>query len=340
MAQLGLPHTAVVNVLFLLPSVGYGLFLYLSSGSPVLLVLSGLTLLIWLMVGSQRKHDVSQPVRVYDGRIWLGDRRLNLFPWTWSTAVRDVVYPALYPAINPAPDLAQLPSWAIGQTLENQPLPSPITANRPHAIIVGQTGSGKTELIKRIIGAFQGEVVVVDYKGGFDYESLTTPIRLFAGGQAEAAVNALHARLQAPGSPTLVVVDELAEALRNIKLAEQLESIAAKGRSLGVHFVGASQTMTGISRTIWSNCHSRFALRADPIDRAQMGFPIKPLNSEEAGYAEVFDGQVRCFLYPPQALSPPTEVEGNPLLFRVATKPLSGPDAGSAPSRQTPWGRQ
>lgn len=327
-----------MNVLFLLPSVGYGLYLFLASGSPVLLVLSGFTLIIWVIVSSQRKHDVSQPVKVLEGRVWLGDRRLNLFPWTWSTKVRDVVYPALFPELSSKPQTADLPSWALGVDLENQPIPSPISPAKPHAIIVGQTGSGKTELIKRIIGAFRGDVIVVDFKGGHDYESLTNPLRLFAGDQVELAIATLQARLAAPGNPILVVVDELAEALRNLKLAQQLESIASKGRSLGVHFVGATQTMTGISRTISTNCHSRFALRADPIDRSQLGFPTKPLQLESLGYAELNDGETRAFYFPAQAPLVEDYVPGNPLFLRVATKPLSGPHGGFAPSRQTPWG--
>lgn len=327
-----------MNLLFLLPSVGYGLFLFLSGGSAVLLVLSGLTLLVWLLVGSQRKHDLTQPVKVTQGRVWIGDRRLNLFPWSWSTKVRDVVYPALFPPLTAEPQMADLPSWALGFGLEGQPIPSPLSAQKPHALLIGQTGAGKTELIKRIIGAFQGEVMVIDFKGGFDYESLTNPIRLFTGGQADTAIAVLSARLEGPGNPTLVVVDELAEALRNLKLALQLESIASKGRSLGIHFVGATQTMTGISRTIWSNCHSRFALRADPIDRAQLGLPIKTIRSESLGYAEVFDGDTRGFTFPAHSPAQAVASEENPLLFRVATKPLSEPDEGFAPSRQTPWG--
>jgi len=329
-----------VNLLFLLPSIGYGLYLFFTSGSVVLLVLSGLTLLVWLLVGSQRKLDVSQPVRVEDGRIWLGDVRLNLFPWTWSTKVRDAVYPALFPIPVVQPNLAELPAWALGVCLDGQLLPSPISSKAPHALVVGQTGSGKTELLKRLILAFQGEVIVIDFKGGFDYESLTTPIRLFASNQAEVAVEVIKARLIGPSGQTLVVVDELAEALRTPALAIQLESIAAKGRSLGVHFIGASQTMSGVSRTIWSNCHTRFALRADPIDRAQLGMPIKPLESETAGYAEMFDGTLKGFRFPmTQETIQPLD-RGNPLLFRAATKPLLAPGEESAPSRQTPWGQR
>jgi hypothetical protein len=326
-------------MLFLLPSIGYGLYLFLTSGSVVLLVLSGLTLLVWLVVGAQRKLDTTQPVRVEAGRVWLGDIRLNLYPWTWSTKVRDVVYTALFPPAAIEPNLAVVPPWALGISLDAQLVPSPISKQAPHALVVGQTGSGKTELLKRIIASFQGEVIVIDFKGGFDYEALTTPIRLFVSNQAEAATEVLRARLAKPGAPTLVVVDELAEALRNHLLAQQLESIAAKGRSLGIHFVGASQTMTGISRTIWSNCHSRFSLRADSIDRAQLGLPIKPLQPETLGYAELFDGTLRGFRFPVHVTEQAPPDAGNPLLFRVATKPLSAPDEESAPSRQTPWGQ-
>ena len=299
-------------------------------------MLSALTLLVWLVVGSQRKLDTSAPVSVRDGRIWLGDRRLNLFPWTWSTKVRDAVYPALFPDPRPQPDLSSLAPWAIGVTFEGEVLPSPITPKSPHAIICGQTGSGKTQLIKRIIGGFTGDVIVLDFKGGMDFQDLTTPIRLFTGDQCEMAIEVISQRLSNPGPPTLVVADELAEAVRNFKLAQVLESVASKGRSLGVHFVGATQTMTGIPRAISSNCHSRFALRADSIDRSQLGFPIQPLNPEVIGYAELFDGRIKGFLFP-AAVAKTAAVNNNPL-FRAESRPWLAPGGESAPSHQTPWG--
>lgn len=331
-------ENARVNLLFLMPSFGYGLFLFLSSGSAVLLVLSGLTLLVWLVVSSQRNLDTSAPVSVKDGRIWLGERRLNLFPWTWSAKVRDVVYPALFPKRSPQIDLSSLAVWAIGVTLEGEVLPSPITPKSPHAIICGQTGSGKTQLIKRIIAGFNGDVIVLDFKGGLDFQDLTSPIRLFTGEQAESAIVAISQRLASPGIPTLIVADELAEAVRNFKLAQVLESVTSKGRSLGVHFVGATQTMTGIPRAIWSNCHSRFALRADSIDRSQLGFPIQPLNPETLGYAELLNGQTKPFLFP-AAPAQQMGARGNPLL-RAESRPWLGPGGESAPSHQTPWGQR
>ena len=331
-------ENALVNLLFLMPSFGYGLFLFLSTGSAVLLVLSALTLLVWLVVGGQRKLDTSAPVSVRDGRIWLGDRRLNLFPWTWTTKVRDVVYPALFPKPRPQLDLSKLAPWAIGLTLEGEMLASPIAPNSPHAIICGQTGAGKTQLIRRIISGFSGDVIVLDFKGGMDFQDLTAPLRLFTGDQSELAIEVLSQRLANPGSPTLVVADELAEAVRNFKLAQVLESVASKGRSLGIHFVGATQTMTGIPRAIWSNCHSRFALRADSIDRSQLGFPLQALNHEVIGYAELFDGKTRGFIFPAE-IPQPSEVSFNPLL-RAVSKPWSAPGGESAPSHQTPWARQ
>lgn len=331
-------ENAMVNLLFLMPSFGYGLFLFLSSGSAVLLILSALTLLVWLVVGSQRNLDTSAPVSVRDGRIWLGDRRLNLFPWTWSTKVRDVVYPALFPKPSPEIDLSSLAVWAIGVTLQGEVLPSPITPRSPHSIICGQTGSGKTQLIKRIVSGFNGDVIVLDFKGGVDFQDLTSPIRLFTGDQSELAISAISQRLASPGMPTLIVADELAEAVRNFKLSQVLESVTSKGRSLGVHFVGATQTMTGIPRAIWSNCHTRFALRADPIDRSQLGFPIQSLNPEVLGYAELFDGQTKPFLFPAH-LTRVSAARANPL-FREESRPWLAPAGESAPSHQTPWGRR
>lgn len=324
-----------MNLLFLLPSIGYGLYLFLSSGSAVLLVLSALTFAIWSIVAGQRRFDTSEKVSIREGRIYLGDRRLNLFPWTWGTKVRDVVYPALFPEPRAKLELAELPQWAIGLTLDGHPLPSPITPLNPHAIIIGQTGSGKTELTKRLINAFQGDVIVIDFKGGFDYEFLDSPLTLVPGKSVERALELLQRRLSVPGNPTLVVVDELAEALREPKLAQQLELVTSKGRSLGVHFVGASQTMTSIPRTIWTNCHSRFALRADPIDRSQLGMPVKPLSLETHGYAELFSETLKGFFFP-AAIATRRAETGNPLLVRATPRPSSAPSEEFAPFHQTP----
>lgn len=84
-----------MNMLFVLPSVGYGLYLFATTGSPILLVMSAFTVAIYSLVSTQRELDIKEPVSVRGDRVYLGDRRLSLFPWLWGKKVRDAVYQTL-----------------------------------------------------------------------------------------------------------------------------------------------------------------------------------------------------------------------------------------------------
>lgn len=325
-----------MNLIFLLPSLGYGVFLFATTGSPILLLLSGLTFAVWSVFSNQKRFDPSAEVSLQDGRVWLGDKRLGPFPWLWSAQVRNVVYPALYPEPKVEVDLMNLPSWAWGIAASGELLPSPICRTSPHTLVIGQTGAGKTQLLARAIGAFEQEVVVLDLKGGEDYVHMASALTLYGPLQVEEAIAHLNSRLQISAAPTLFVVDELADALRIPKLATAIESLCAKGRSFGAHFLGASQTMTGISRAIWSNCQNRVAIRADSIDRVQLGLPAKPLNAEVIGYAELSTPVISGFYFPEASKVNP-KVLGNPLMTREATMPSSEHHAGFAQFRRTPW---
>jgi hypothetical protein len=329
-------QTDSVNLIFLLPTLGYGIYLYATTGSPILLILSGLTIAVWLLSSNQKRFDLEAEVSLRERRVWLGDKRLGVFPWLWSAPVRNVVYPALYPEPKTEIDLPGLPSWAWGVTVAGEALASPICRTSPHSLVIGQTGAGKTQLLIRAIEAFEHEVIVLDLKGGDDYVNLASPLTLYGPGQLEEAVAHIALRLQASGTPTLFVVDELAEALRNPKLAVAIESLCAKGRSFGAHFFGASQTMTGISRAIWSNCQNRVAIRADSIDRVQLGLPAKPLNTEIVGYAELSTPVLTGFYFPETLRAEPQQLS-NPLMAREATRPLLAPHEGFAQFRRTPW---
>jgi hypothetical protein len=158
-----------VNLIFLLPTLGYGIYLYATTGSPILLILSGLTVTVWLLFSNQKRFDLDAEVSMREGRVWLGDKRLGVFPWLWSAPVRNVVYPALFPQPKTDIDFPSLPSWAWGMTVTGEVLASPICRTSPHSLVIGQTGAGKTQLLVRAIQAFQHEVIVLDLKGGDDY---------------------------------------------------------------------------------------------------------------------------------------------------------------------------
>jgi DNA segregation ATPase FtsK/SpoIIIE-like protein len=330
--------------MFLLPTFGYGLFLFLSTGSAVLLVLSILTFGVWLVIGSQRKLNSSEPVSVKDQRIYVGDRRLNLFPWSWGVEIRNLVYSYLYAETKPVLNFDNLPATALGLTSNGEAIYSPIGPKNPHALLIGQTGAGKSQLLRRIIAGFDSDIWIVDFKGGADFQGISAS-EMFLEADVERATAAISLELQSrgkcPAEPLLLVVDELSEALRHPRLAAAIELVAAKGRSLGIHFVGASQTMTGIPRSLWVNCHCRFALRADSVDRSVLGMPPKALHDErDIGYAELWLSELTQIWFPFGAAgNQESEIDPeptNPFLVRVDARLPQAPSEESALSPRTP----
>ena len=71
----------------------------------------------------------------------------------------------------------------------------------------------------------------------------------------------------------VVVVDEFVAALASSpKALATIEDIAARGRSLGIHLVAATQSLTGVSRSMITNLRARVVMSSsDPIDMVQLG---------------------------------------------------------------------
>ena len=172
----------------------------------------------------------------------------------------------------------------------------------PHLIIVGPTGSGKSELLKLLLYSLVQEsscdLVLFDFKGGATLErfeqqavGLATDLasskqkqlwdfvsgelekreQIFASRQVSGIVQ-FH-QLGEQMSEIVVVVDEFAAALATgAKALSCLEDVCARGRSLGVHLIAATQSLTGIPRSMLTNLRGRIAMASsDPIDLVQLG---------------------------------------------------------------------
>lgn len=270
---------AYVNILFLLPGLAFGLYLFTSSGNSSLILMSGLTLLVWLWVGQQRSVVDTDNIRVQNSRIYVGDRRIGQAPWLWPTRVRNAVYQALVLEDGRAKieDL-NLEKGSIGWSIELEPLRYAPDQSAPHAILIGPTGRGKTELMKLMAEGFWGELWVIDFKGGMGFGGNSKVKHLVTNMSTDAELVAMQnkfaMRQMVPGPDVLFIVDELGEVMKSPKHAALIESVAAKGRSLGVFLVCANQTLSMIPRAIWVNCESRFSLGADLVDRTQLGFAV------------------------------------------------------------------
>ena len=187
-------------------------------------------------------------------------------------------------------------------------------SDSPHALIVGPTGSGKSQLIKQMLISVlnnardQSEFLLVDFKGGASFsgfsgkpkvKALLTDIdghnfelawqavsseldarERFLASHACSRIEELHQQFVA--LPRLFIfVDELAALLQaSPQAANSIAAVLARGRSLGVHFVGCSQSAQGLTRAMLTNLRTRIALgEIDPLDQAQLGFKRPNLES-------------------------------------------------------------
>jgi hypothetical protein len=189
-----------------------------------------------------------------------------------------------------------LPFWA--GVAEGNNLEFDLVKDGPHALIVGSTGSGKSEFLKLITSSLLAgvplgklQLVLVDFKGGAALRALDnhpTSLTLvtdldegrherfwqYLGGElkrrerllASAGVSSIDGMPEL--SRMIVLADELPAIISSHQLAiSTLDAIAARGRSLGVHLIATSQSLSGIPRALITNLSMRFALGSiDPGD--------------------------------------------------------------------------
>jgi S-DNA-T family DNA segregation ATPase FtsK/SpoIIIE len=223
----------------------------------------------------------------------------------------------------------------------------------PHLLIVGPTGSGKSELLKLMLGSLlenqRVELVLFDFKGGATLEEFVPAAigmgtdldargseKLFDYIQAELASREklFAARkvselkqfnlLGEPLQRIVLVIDEFAACLATgPKASSCVEDVLARGRSLGIYLIAASQSLTGISRSFLTNLRARIAMgSSDPIDFVQLGIsPTKSNLPAVQGFAQAV------------LLTPARAAEGFyfPLGFRPEPKPVTLTEAGEPP---------
>jgi S-DNA-T family DNA segregation ATPase FtsK/SpoIIIE len=176
------------------------------------------------------------------------------------------------------------------------PLALDLVEHGPHAIVAGTTGSGKSEFLVAWLAALatchppdRVAFLLVDFKGGAAFEPLrelphvTGIVTDLDEAEAERAVLSLRAELRhreavllAEGAreiaglparvalPRLVLVVDEYQAMveRFPDLGVVVADVAARGRSLGVHLVLASQRPNGVVREqVSANCAIRVSLR-------------------------------------------------------------------------------
>lgn len=264
-----------MSLLFLVPSVGYGLYLFIAQGNPILLIMSAVMFLVYSQTMKYRDIPKDALVIFLADRVYLGDRRLPLLAILWPAKIRNQIFEAAFRK-DPRELLADLRTDHHGVSLAGKGLSLEPSDKSPHGIIIGPTGCGKTQLMRAVVNSFQGEIWAVDFKGGSGFRDFQNLSKLASEPDAQKLALEIkelidHRQRRVFSEPLLLVVDELGEVMRHRELAQAIELVAAKGRSLGVFLLCANQTLSQVPRTIWVNCAIRVAIRADPVDAAQLG---------------------------------------------------------------------
>lgn len=166
----------------------------------------------------------------------------------------------------------------------------------PHAIVAGTTGSGKSEFLLAWLAALarchppsRVAFLLVDFKGGSAFEPIhdlphvTGIVTDLDAAEAERAVSSLRAELRhretmlrterardiaeladdVELARLIIVIDEFQAMIERFPdLGAVIADIAARGRSLGVHLILASQRPNGVVREqVTANCPIRVSLR-------------------------------------------------------------------------------
>lgn len=189
---------------------------------------------------------------------------------------------------------------------DNTDLELDLPTEGPHLILIGPTGSGKSELLKLMVvallraGHADRQIYLIDFKGGATFNRFADDPRVVSvatdltEGQpansllwlqtqlnererllALAGHSDIERHLEANHSmPRLFVfIDELSALLKTgAKASETIEAIASRGRSLGVHLICASQSLSAIPRAVLINLRARIAVgQADQMELLQLG---------------------------------------------------------------------
>lgn len=141
----------------------------------------------------------------------------------------------------------------------------------PHMVVAGTTGYGKTNFIKCLIAQLQGEIVLIDLKGGFDYDKVSATDIYEAEKELSKVVFKMKKRRK---EHIFVIVDEAGELLPPsyadkkgkepyLKCLEYCSEVARLGRGFHVHLIYATQYPTSevLPRQIKQCAETRICFR-------------------------------------------------------------------------------
>jgi hypothetical protein len=285
-----------MQFLWLMPSMLMGVYLGATTGMWQLAVMSAVSGLTAVLVSRLRSREprAEPEIRFNRRGVWVGKRRLprsRIF-WrkSWKVAVDKKLKADFAGGLQST--RADSLSFVAGYGFELN-----LLEHGPHLFLVGPTGSGKSRWLDLVLRSVRGspKLLLADYKGGATLSGFGECITDLSAEQARnefwvglgdlleererylrlhRASRAAEVHLQ----PVLVVVDELVHALRLDRVAlPALSAVAARGRSLSVHLICASQSVSGVPRELLVNLGLRVILcGTDEVDALQLGAKQKP----------------------------------------------------------------
>jgi energy-coupling factor transporter ATP-binding protein EcfA2 len=304
--------------IWMLPSLVLGLYLGFSTGMWQLALMSFGSALIAVVVsrvrrpGAGESSTAASPFTTVGKKILYFDKPLTRWRWMLSPKLRAsarslvaerqreqnllLVLPRLLGRgfrASRAGELCAVLGESQGASIEVD------LTTAPHVFVVGPTGSGKSQLLRILAKSLTNrylptelQLMLVDFKGGGLLDGLGLEPWLVANlsdleGDRSTFWDGPHTLLQQrERDPTLItprvliIVDELAEVLRDQAACAALTSVAARGRSLGVHLVLANQGLSGVPRDLLLNLRLRVALAGvDQVELVQLGGKASPRTS-------------------------------------------------------------
>lgn len=317
------PQTFFVQLVWLIPSLAAGIYFGFAYGMWQMAMMAGLSVLVALALRFRRQTTQAFRLEIRSRGIFVNGKRVTNWIRLWPKPWREEFerqFEALLARVNQKlskSDFREL-SFVAGFACELN-----LAEAGPHLFLVGPTGSGKSKFLKLLLGSISGspELRLADFKGGAtlaqfgscvtDLSSIEVREQFWSGlkelleeRERYLTVHKASRAQETSLGHVLVVVDELAHAIREDRLAlATLSAVAARGRSLGVHLICASQSVAGVPRELLVNLNLRIILAGtDEVDALQLGAKSRPAKIQGLGSGLVVGGVEFRFPFRPEPI--------------------------------------
>lgn len=288
-----------------------GLYFGLANGMWQMAIMAGLSALIAAGLKFRRSSTAEFRLEIRSRGIFVNGRRVSNWIRLWPRAWREEFARQFDALLANVPQELVKTDWQPLSFVAGFGYELNLATDGPHMFLVGPTGSGKSKFLELVLSSLSGapELRLADFKGGATLSGFGACVTdLSPASEREDFWAELHrllrereqylvwhqvSRAAETNLPNVVVVvDELAHALREDRPAlAALSAVAARGRSLGVHLICASQSVSGVPRELLVNLNLRIVLAGtDEVDALHLGAKGRPSKVSGIGVGLVVGG--------------------------------------------------